>query len=155
MSPRRNWDSPPTPLLPASVPLPPEPGEGGQWGTLSCGWGVGGVPIPTTGKKLSTLPTLWSAVSQEITNFVYLCHYWYFAAKVWVVRNMIFQTNTVLIFRMKVCRCVPMPWSRSTQLVNLKRRNLRLSRFSRSNIHTFACSAITAVSSLGLPPSGY
>jgi hypothetical protein len=28
MSPRRNWDSPPTPLSPASVPLPPEPGEG-------------------------------------------------------------------------------------------------------------------------------
>jgi hypothetical protein len=34
MSPRRNWDSPPTPLSPASVPLPPEPGEGG---TLACG----------------------------------------------------------------------------------------------------------------------
>ncbi len=28
-------------------------------GTLACGWGVGGVPIPTTGDKLSTLPTLW------------------------------------------------------------------------------------------------
>ncbi len=29
----------PTPLSPASVPLPPEPGGGG--GTLACGWGVG------------------------------------------------------------------------------------------------------------------
>jgi hypothetical protein len=26
--------------------------------TLACGWGVGGIPIPTTGEKLSTLPTL-------------------------------------------------------------------------------------------------
>ncbi len=50
----------PTPLSPASVPLPPElKGEGG---TLTCGWGVGGVPIPTTGEKLSTLPTLWFMV---------------------------------------------------------------------------------------------
>ncbi len=38
----------PTPLSPASVPLPPETGGGG---TLDCGWGVGGVPIPTTGEK--------------------------------------------------------------------------------------------------------
>ncbi len=38
----------PTPLSPASVPLPPEPGEGG---TLARGWGVGGVTIPTTGEK--------------------------------------------------------------------------------------------------------
>ncbi len=41
---------------PASVRLPQEPKGGG--GTLACGWGVGGVPIPTTGEKLSTLPTL-------------------------------------------------------------------------------------------------
>ncbi len=46
----------PPPLSPASVPLPPEPKGGG--GTLACGWGVRGVPIPTTGEKLSTLPTL-------------------------------------------------------------------------------------------------
>jgi hypothetical protein len=26
--------------------------------SLACGSGVGGVPIPTTGRKLSTLPTL-------------------------------------------------------------------------------------------------
>jgi hypothetical protein len=38
----------PTPLSPASVPLPPEPGEGGL---TPAGEGVGGVPIPTTGEK--------------------------------------------------------------------------------------------------------
>ncbi len=53
--PRRNWDSP-TPSL-ASECAPP-PGTKGV-GRLSCGWGGGGVPIPTTGEKLSTLPTLW------------------------------------------------------------------------------------------------
>ncbi len=41
------------PLSPASVSLPPEPKGGG--GTLARGWGVWGVPIPTTGEKLSTL----------------------------------------------------------------------------------------------------
>ncbi len=35
MSPRRNWES----------PIP----------SLACGWGVGGVPIPTTGEKESPL----------------------------------------------------------------------------------------------------
>ncbi len=45
------------PLSPASVPLSPEPPEGGG-GTLAYGWGVGGVPIPMTGEKLGTLPTL-------------------------------------------------------------------------------------------------
>ncbi len=39
----------PPPLPPASVPLSPEPKGGG--GTLACGWGVGGVPILTTGEK--------------------------------------------------------------------------------------------------------
>ncbi len=51
------------PLSPASVPLPPEPKGGG---TLACGWGVGGVPIPTTGEKLSSLPTLWLDVSATL-----------------------------------------------------------------------------------------
>ncbi len=40
-------DTLPTPLSPASVPLPPEPGGG----ALACGWGVGGVPIPATWEK--------------------------------------------------------------------------------------------------------
>jgi hypothetical protein len=54
MPPRRNWDST-TPLPQASISLPPEPKRGGA---LACGGGGGGVPIPTTGEKLSTLPTL-------------------------------------------------------------------------------------------------
>ncbi len=47
MSPRRNWDSP-NPSLASEFALPPDRGEGA---TLTCGWGVGGVPIPTTGEK--------------------------------------------------------------------------------------------------------
>ncbi len=39
----------PTPLSPARAPLPPE--TKGLGGTLACGWGVGEVPIPTTGDK--------------------------------------------------------------------------------------------------------
>jgi hypothetical protein len=38
----------PTPLSPANVPHPQNPGGGG---TLACGQGVGGSPIPTTGEK--------------------------------------------------------------------------------------------------------
>jgi hypothetical protein len=30
---------------------PPRTGGGGSEGTLAYGWGVGGVPIPTTGEK--------------------------------------------------------------------------------------------------------
>jgi hypothetical protein len=45
---RRNWDSP-NPSL-ASECAPP-PRTGGEGGTLACGWGVGGVLIPTTGEK--------------------------------------------------------------------------------------------------------
>ncbi len=45
----------PTPLSPASVPLPPEPKRGEHTRMRVRGWGV---PIPTTGEKLSTLPTL-------------------------------------------------------------------------------------------------
>ncbi len=55
MSPRRNGDSP-IPSF-ASEYAPP-PGTKGGGGELACGWGVGGVPIPTTWEKLSTLPTL-------------------------------------------------------------------------------------------------
>jgi hypothetical protein len=40
---------------PLSRPSPRTKG----WGTLTCGWGVRGFPIPTTGEKLSTLPTLY------------------------------------------------------------------------------------------------
>ncbi len=47
-----------------SHPLPrqrlcPSPQNQGGGFTLACGSGVGGVPISTTGEKLSTLPTLW------------------------------------------------------------------------------------------------
>ncbi len=38
--------TPPTPLPQASVPGP----KGGGEGTLACGLGGGGVPIPTTGE---------------------------------------------------------------------------------------------------------
>jgi hypothetical protein len=54
MFPRRNWDSL------ASVCAPPPGtrlGGGGGYTRLRVrGWGS---PIPTTGEKLSTLPTLW------------------------------------------------------------------------------------------------
>ncbi len=46
MSPRRNWDSP-NPSPAREFALPHEPGGD----TLACGWGGGGVPIPTTGEK--------------------------------------------------------------------------------------------------------
>ncbi len=48
MASRQNWDSP-TPSLASECAPPPEPKEGG--GTLACGFGVGEVPIPTTGEK--------------------------------------------------------------------------------------------------------
>jgi hypothetical protein len=48
MSPRRNWDSP-QPLSRKRVCPPPLNQRVG--GTLARGWGVGGVPIPTTGEK--------------------------------------------------------------------------------------------------------
>ncbi len=49
-------------------PSPPQNREGGG-GTLPCGLGVGGVPIPTTGKKLSTLPTLCGRGNSSTTTF--------------------------------------------------------------------------------------
>ncbi len=49
MSPRRNWDS----------PNPPKGWGGGAQSPAAKGVGIGEVPIHTTGKKLSTLPSLW------------------------------------------------------------------------------------------------
>jgi hypothetical protein len=54
MSPRWNWDSP-TPLAASEYALPPGPKGGGHTRLRLKG---GGVPIPTTGETLSTLPTL-------------------------------------------------------------------------------------------------
>jgi hypothetical protein len=51
MSPRRNWDSP-NPSLASECAPPPRTGRGAH---SPAG---GGVPIPTTGEKLSILPTL-------------------------------------------------------------------------------------------------
>jgi hypothetical protein len=48
MSPRRNWGLS-HPLSRQRV-CPPPPNQRGE-GTLACGRGVGGVPIPTTGEK--------------------------------------------------------------------------------------------------------
>jgi hypothetical protein len=59
MSPRRNWDSP-TPSL-ASERAPPSGTKGGGVHSLA-GEGLWG-PIPTTGEKLSTLPTLRAGCS--------------------------------------------------------------------------------------------
>jgi hypothetical protein len=66
--PRRNWDSPPTPFSPASVPLPPE--TGGR-GTLACGWGVGGESQFRRGA------TLWYSL---YVRTLWLCTFLYKAA---------------------------------------------------------------------------
>jgi hypothetical protein len=42
--------TPPSPLPQVSVSPPPPPNQR-VGGTLACGWGIGGVPIPTTGEK--------------------------------------------------------------------------------------------------------
>jgi hypothetical protein len=55
MSPRRNWDSP-NPSLASECAPPPQNRGGGAHSPAGEGWGV---PTPTTGKKLSILPTLW------------------------------------------------------------------------------------------------
>jgi hypothetical protein len=52
VSPRRNWDSPPTPTRRLVCPLPPV--SGGR-GTLAGEEGVGRVPIPTSGIHCGTL----------------------------------------------------------------------------------------------------
>ncbi len=47
--PSRNWDSPTPATASECAPLPPpEP--------LACGWGAGGIPIPTRGQ------TLWYSI---------------------------------------------------------------------------------------------
>jgi hypothetical protein len=56
-------------LSQASVPLPPEP-EGGGWAHSPAGEGLG-VPILTTGEKLSTLPTLWGEVFHQVLKNVH------------------------------------------------------------------------------------
>ncbi len=55
-------------LSPASVPLPPR--TGGR-GTLACGWGVGAVPIPTTGEK--AWHSAYSVVRVTAQYDSYLC----------------------------------------------------------------------------------
>ncbi len=42
------------------IGTPPPPWTKGRGDTLACGWGGGGVPSTTTGKKLSTLSALWA-----------------------------------------------------------------------------------------------
>ncbi len=70
------WTLPP-PLSTASVPLPPPPPNQkvGWAGILACRWEVGGVPIPTTGEKLSTLPTLCLYRSKNVNSDL---HHFYF-----------------------------------------------------------------------------
>ncbi len=62
MSPRRK--TLPTPLSPASVPLPPEP-RGGGGAHPSAGEGLGESQLRRLKNKLNTLPTLWGGE----TNF--------------------------------------------------------------------------------------
>ncbi len=64
MSPRRNWDSP-NPSPTSECALPPGP-KGGGGGTLACGKGVGEFQFRRLEKKLSTLPTLWIRVLNNI-----------------------------------------------------------------------------------------
>jgi hypothetical protein len=64
MSPRWNWDSP-TPLAASECALPRTKGWGG---TLACCKRGAGVPIPTTGVTLSTLPTLCCYGSYRISS---------------------------------------------------------------------------------------
>ncbi len=68
MSPRRNWDSP-TPSRQRVCPSPRN--QKGEGGTHACGCGVGGVPTPTTGEKLITLPTLRYGINNNSTAYDY------------------------------------------------------------------------------------
>jgi hypothetical protein len=65
MSPRRNWDSPNHSL--ASECAPPH-GTKGEGAHSPAGEGVGGVPIPTTGEKLSFLPALCSEPLSQMSG---------------------------------------------------------------------------------------
>jgi hypothetical protein len=69
--------TPPPPLPQACAPHLPGTTEGGRY-KLACVWGGGGVPIRTTGEKLSTLSTLWGQVkrpphSQKHHIFCFSC----------------------------------------------------------------------------------
>jgi hypothetical protein len=71
MSPRWNWDSP-TPL--AASECAPPPGPKGGKAHSPAAKGVGGVPIPTTGETLSTLPILCFAPTAS-NHVVYVLMY--------------------------------------------------------------------------------
>jgi hypothetical protein len=55
----------PTPLSPARVPLPPEPGEGDH---SPASEGLGESQFRRLEKKLSTLPTLWSLYTEDTSS---------------------------------------------------------------------------------------
>jgi hypothetical protein len=61
MSPRRNWDSP-TPSLASECAPPPEP-KG--WVHSPAGEGLGESQFRRQEKKLSTLPTLWTHLTNQ------------------------------------------------------------------------------------------
>ncbi len=71
MSPPWNWDSP-TPLAASECALPPDQRVGGHTRLRLKGWGI--VPIPTTGKTLSTLPTLCQRVMPTERKIMMLEH---------------------------------------------------------------------------------
>ncbi len=58
----------PTPLSPASVPLPPEPGGGAH---SPAGEGLGESQFRRLEKKVSTLPTLWYHESYPPKHFIW------------------------------------------------------------------------------------
>ncbi len=66
MSPRRNWDSP-NPSPASESDLPPGPKGGGAHSPAAKG--VGESQFRRLKKKLSTLPTLWVAIS-GVNSFV-------------------------------------------------------------------------------------
>ncbi len=64
----------------------PSPQNQRGGGTTACGWGVGGVPIPTTWEKLSNLPTLCLAgtLCLKSPSLITFCTYnWSFSVSRW------------------------------------------------------------------------